>query len=221
MNDNYDSPFHRATESPLDRQIQEVKKRFCEFLKYLLSNIKDIEIVEMSHPMMSCYITVVLKFNIYQIRIHYDMDKRQFEEPQFSIGGHLHMRDGFIFEKEEIGLKLITIFAKFYEVSQLNGMGTKYGGCWYCYTEKVITEVRPNVMCELGNCENILKENQEYKNLESTNKLARKEYERLKEKYRKNIISKKEETERQVIRDAEYKKKLVEIRGAQIVSKDK
>ena len=221
MNDNYDSPFHRATESSVDRQIQEVKKRFCEFLQHLLSNVKDIKVLEMSHPMMSCYITVVIQFKIYQIRICYDMDKRQFAEPHFSIAGHLPIHTEILFEKkEEIGIKMITIFEKFYEVSQLNGMGTKYGGCWYCFTEKVLTEVRPNVMCERGNCEKLLKDNQECRILKNPNQLARQEYERLKEEHRKTLIAKQEKIERLATQDTEIYKKVVETRGANILGKE-
>jgi hypothetical protein len=129
--ENYDSPFHRVTESPTDRLIQETKKRYCGFLRDVLAQIKDIEIIEMSHPMMSCYISTLLKINIYQVRVNYDMDKKQFAEPRIMIlNGALSTCDGYLFEKDDLGVKMITIFAKFYEVSQIAKCGTKYGGEW-------------------------------------------------------------------------------------------
>jgi hypothetical protein len=57
--ENYDSPFYSVVESPTDRLIQEVKKRYCGFLRDLLEKIKDIEIMEMIYPKMSCHISVL------------------------------------------------------------------------------------------------------------------------------------------------------------------
>lgn len=127
----YDSPFHRATESPTDRLIQEVKKRYCGFLTERLSEIKLIEILEVSHPMMSCFISVLLKFQMCEMRVNYDMDAKQFMEPRIMmLNGALTMSDGYLFTKEDLGVKMITIFAKFYETSQLEGCGTRHGGNW-------------------------------------------------------------------------------------------
>ena len=193
----YDSPFHRVVESPTDRLIQEVKKRFCEFLRDALSKIKDIEIVEMSHPMMSCYISVLLKWSSYEIRVNYDMDKKQFAEPMVYFRGRTFMRDGYLFTKEEMGVKMITIFANFYEVSKLEGCGTRHGGNW--------------------------------DNKDNSNLFARKEYERLREEYRKYMVKQQEEREIHSTRCAEFARKMeeprkqesVEVYGQQIESRDK
>jgi hypothetical protein len=48
------------------------------------------------------------------------MDKKQFMECLPDI----------VFRNTEIGTKIITILAKFYEVSQHPGFGTRYGGDW-------------------------------------------------------------------------------------------
>ena len=128
--DNYDSPFHRATESPVDRLIQTVKTRYCDALLPKLEQLDGISIIEMCHPMMSCYISVTFTFKDYTFRINYEMDKKQFMIPCISLLYGISTSSGYIFSNDAMSSKLITVFEKFYEVSQLLGLGTRYGNDW-------------------------------------------------------------------------------------------
>lgn len=192
----YDSPFYNAVESSTDRLIQEVKKRYSGFLRDLLVKIKDIQILEIVHSMMSCYISVLFKWSCYEIRVNYDMDKKEFAEPRISFGMGLSMRDGYLFTKEDLSSKIITVFAKFYEVSQMEGCGTRFGGNF-----------------DIGQSVEMETTDDLYLNKEDTNQMARKEYERLREENRKYMVKKQKEIDERRRRDVEFIRKIGEKRN--------
>lgn len=85
---------------------------------------------------ISNYITIMTHLDVYKIRLRYDLDTKQFQEPyttfdhiQFPINGGRIC--GFYRENgHELTQHLIAIIGYCYEVSKIKGFGNKYGGDW-------------------------------------------------------------------------------------------
>lgn len=136
--DNYDSPFHRMKESETDRQIHLLKTRFAEQLKQRISSVGVIELIDILHPQLSPFITILVKHKGYKVRIHYEMDKKQFQEPYTTLDTFdFAINNGRIAEFYEIGSngpelrwRVVRIMEFCYEISKIPGFGTRKGGDW-------------------------------------------------------------------------------------------
>ena len=131
-----DSPFHNAFEDEQLKSVRELKKRFCEILSEKILTIPGAKNVEFIHTDYGNYITVISHLDIYKVRLRYDLNMKQFQEPfttfehmPFPInGGRIY---GFYREaNHELTQHVITIIGYFYEVSQMSGFGNQYGNDW-------------------------------------------------------------------------------------------
>lgn len=136
--DNYDSPFHRVKESETDRQIHALKTRFAEKLTEQIPAISGVELISVSHPQMSPFITIVVKLKGYRVRIQYEMDKKQFQEPYTTFDTlNFAINNGRIaglydadFNGQELRRRVIRIMEICYDISKIAGFGTRRGGDW-------------------------------------------------------------------------------------------
>jgi hypothetical protein len=130
-----DGIFHTAKESDLDHQINAMKTRFAEELQPRLAKIEGLRSIQVIHAIMSSCITIDAMFKQYKFRLRYDPTSHRFEEPCTTLGNiSLEINGGRIFgfydREPDVGDAVQRIFACCYEVSQIDGLGSRYGDNW-------------------------------------------------------------------------------------------
>lgn len=136
--DNYDSPFHRITESDLDRQIHALKTRFAAKLRGKIESIDGIKSAEIAHPQLSTCIFISFKCVGYKVRLGYEMDSKQFNEPyttfdsvDFAINNGKIAGFYDVEEKgKEVRWRVIRVMGYCYDISKEEGFGSRRGGNW-------------------------------------------------------------------------------------------
>ena len=140
--DNYDSPFHRIQESETDRQIRALKTRFAEQLREKIANIPGIRDITIVHPDLCTEIIISFKYSHYNIRVSYEMDKKEFHEPYtaFQIPS-ISINNGKIagyYDVDETGKEMrwrvVRIMEYCYDISKIAGFGTRRGSDWNSIT---------------------------------------------------------------------------------------
>jgi len=132
---NIDSPFHRATESALDKKIRSVKERFVGILRPLILEDVRIKTANITHTPLSIYLSFSIITNpgessSREIRLWYDIDKHEFCEPKCWFVG-FQFGDGNMLDcGNELKNIVQGIMTKCYFVSQMPGFGTTRGENW-------------------------------------------------------------------------------------------
>jgi len=125
-------------ESDRDRQIHALKTLFASLIKVKIEKIRGIRDLTIVHPQLARSIIITFKHMHYKVRVCYDMDTKQFQEPYTSLDTiDFAINKGKIagfYDTEEIGKELrwrvVRIMEYCYEVSKMHGFGTTYGGNW-------------------------------------------------------------------------------------------
>lgn len=136
--DNYDSPFHRMKESDLDRQIHALKTRFAEHLQTKIDTIPGIRDTTIVYPQLSTAIIITFKHAIYKVRVSYEMDKKQFQEPYTTFdsidiainGGKIAGYYDIDLKGQDLRWRVVRIMEYCYDISKMPGFGTRRGEDW-------------------------------------------------------------------------------------------